>query len=130
MFSFMDNSIGWQRVNSLLPGLKLEWPIFTAVLPIPGHERVKDDSGNSDSCMEEVIACTDVWNVIVNTTPCILKGNNGNLAHYISSFFNSVHHNIGSYIKWSSRLMLLMSMCALLCDFSRHLAIKQWLLLH
>ena len=26
---------------SLLPGLKLEWPIFTTALPVPGHERVK-----------------------------------------------------------------------------------------
>ena len=31
----------FDSVNSLLPGLKLEWPIFTMALPMPGHERVK-----------------------------------------------------------------------------------------
>ena len=28
-------------INSLLPGHKLEWPIFTTAHPVPGHERVK-----------------------------------------------------------------------------------------
>ena len=31
------------RINSLLPGLKLELPIFTTALPVPGHESVKDN---------------------------------------------------------------------------------------
>ena len=26
--------------SSLLPGHKLEWPIFTTAYPVPGHERV------------------------------------------------------------------------------------------
>ena len=29
------------KFNSLLPGHKLEWPIFTTAHPVPGHERVK-----------------------------------------------------------------------------------------
>ena len=28
------------RNSSLLPGHKLEWPIFTTAHPVPGHERV------------------------------------------------------------------------------------------
>ena len=28
-------------INSLLPGHKLGWPIFTTAHPVPGHERVK-----------------------------------------------------------------------------------------
>ena len=30
-----------EKFNSLLPGLKLEWHVFTTALPIPGHKRVK-----------------------------------------------------------------------------------------
>ena len=33
--------LSWILFNSLLPGLKLKWPIFTTALPVPGHERVK-----------------------------------------------------------------------------------------
>ena len=32
----------WLNINSLLPGHKLEWPIFTTAHPVPGHERVKE----------------------------------------------------------------------------------------
>ena len=32
---------GIDHLNSLLPGLKLERPIFSMALPVPGHERVK-----------------------------------------------------------------------------------------
>ena len=28
--------------SSLLPGHKLEWPIFTTAHPVPGHERVNE----------------------------------------------------------------------------------------
>ena len=31
--------------SSLLPGLKLERPIFTTAHPVPGHERVKHVKG-------------------------------------------------------------------------------------
>ena len=34
--------------NSLLPGHKLEWPIFTTAHPIPGHERVNITVGGKD----------------------------------------------------------------------------------
>ena len=34
------SSILKMALNSLLPGLKLEWLIFTRALPVPGHERV------------------------------------------------------------------------------------------
>ena len=37
-----ETQIYHDMFNSLLPGLKLELPIFTTALPIPGHERVKE----------------------------------------------------------------------------------------
>ena len=33
--------IKFKIINSLLPGFKIEWPIFNMALPVPGHERVK-----------------------------------------------------------------------------------------
>ena len=36
------NMCRFSSFNSLLPGLKLEWHIFTTALPVPGHERVKE----------------------------------------------------------------------------------------
>ena len=37
---FDERCVAFSMYSSLLPGHKLEWPIFTTALPVPGHERV------------------------------------------------------------------------------------------
>ena len=60
-----------KHVNSLLPGLKLERPIFTTALPIPGHERVKQSSCNKRS-QKKHLACLETGEIIL-THPNVKK---------------------------------------------------------
>ena len=43
---YLNHTLPFSYLNSLLPGHKLEWPSFTTAHPVIGHERVK--TGTTD----------------------------------------------------------------------------------
>ena len=50
------------HLNPLLPGHKLEWPIFTTSHPVPGHERVNPPFCTGKDAMQD-------WKKLVPSAP-------------------------------------------------------------
>ena len=73
-------SISFYQFSSLLPGLKLELPIFTTALPVPGHERVNTYCYNS--CYKLVSKGNEKQNILKRYIFAV--GNNTALCLYLN----------------------------------------------